>query len=179
MLFLFYMNTHRNTEIINALTPEQLDEVRKLIREFLKWHLQRHTEDTELIKEYFDEKDFEKELANLPGKYSRPGGSLLLASYNNKPAGCVALKKLDNESCEMKRMFVYPEFQEKGVGYALAKTIIDEAKLIGYKFIKLDTSFRQTEAQKLYQAFGFKEIEPYYNLPQRQRNWLVFMQLDL
>jgi len=79
----------------------------------------------------------------------------------------------------MKRMFVYPEFHGKGIGYALAKSIIDEAKKIGYSFMKLDTSIRQIEAQKLYQGFGFKNIKAYYELPEKQKNWLVFMELEL
>lgn len=173
------MKENGKIEVIHATTQAQLDEVKKLIREFLKWHLQRHSDDIELINEYFNEKDFERELSTLPGKYAKPGGSLLLACYNDQPAGCVALKKLDNESCEMKRMFVYPGFHGKGIGYALAKAIIDEAKMIGYTFMKLDTSFRQTEAQKLYEAFGFKKIESYYELPERQKDWLVFMELKL
>ena len=108
-----------------------------------------------------------------------PSGKLLLAFYNDQPAGCVALKKIDDHSCEMKRMFVYPEFHGKGIGYALAKAIIDEAKKIGYLYMKLDTSIRQIEAQKLYQGFGFKNIEAYYELPDKQKNWLVFMELRL
>ena len=173
------MKENSGIEIINVTTEEQLDDVRNLIREFLKWHLQRHTEDIELINEYFHEKDFEKELSTLPGKYARPDGRLLLAYNNDQPAGCVALKRLDNESCEMKRLFVYPEFHGKGIGYELTKAIINEAKQFGYKSMKLDTSLRQTEAQKLYEAFGFKRIKPYYNLPQRQKEWLVFLELQL
>jgi len=171
-------NVH-NIEIINATTQDQLDDIRDLINEFLKWHLQRHLEDIELINEYFDSKEFKHELDNLPGKYAEPGGKLLLALYNNKPAGCVALKKLDDESCEMKRMFVYPKYHGKRIGYMLAKAIIDEAKSIGYKSMKLDTSLRQVEAQKLYEGFGFKRIEAYYELPEKMRNWLVFMELKL
>ena len=171
-------NDH-NIEIINATTQKQLDDVRDLINEFLKWHLQRHLEDVELINEYFDQEDFEYELDNLPGKYAAPDGNLLLALYEKEPAGCVALKKLDNVSCEMKRMFVYPKYHGKGIGYMLANTIIDEAKKIGYKSMKLDTSLRQVEAQKLYKGFGFKSIDPYYELPEKMRNWLVFMELKL
>lgn len=76
-------------------------------------------------------------------------------------------------------MFVYPEHHGKGIGYTLAEAIIKEAKKIGYRSMKLDTSFRQTEAQKLYQQFGFKKIEPYYELPEKMKNWLVFMELKL
>ena len=103
----------------------------------------------------------------------------MLALYNAQPAGCVALRQLDDRSCEMKRMFVYPEFHGKRIGWALAKAVIDEAKKIGYSSMKLDTSMRQVEAQKLYQSFGFKNTEPYYELPEKLKNWLVFMELKL
>ena len=173
------MKRSNGIKILDATSKKYLDHVRNLINAFLKWHLKRHLEDIDLINEYFDPKDFEEELVSLPGKYSKPEGNLLLAFYNDQPAGCVALKKIDEHTCEMKRMFVYPEFHGKGIGYALAKAIIDEAKKIGYSSMKLDTSIRQIEAQKLYQGFGFKNIEAYYELPDKQKNWLVFMELKL
>ena len=173
------MKKSNGIKILDATSEERLDQVRNLIKTFVKWHLNRHLEDVDLINEYFDPKDFEKELASLPGKYSMPEGRLLLAFYNDQPAGCVALKKIDDHLCEMKRMFVYPEFQGKGIGYALAKVIIDEARKIGYSTMKLDTSIRQIEAQKLYQGFGFKNTEAYYELPEKLKNWLVFMDLKL
>ena len=173
------MRNSNSIKILDATSKEQLDHVRNLINSFLKWHLNRHLEDIDLINEYFDTKDFEEELASLPGKYSMPEGKLLLAFYNDLPAGCVALKKIDDSSCEMKRMFVYPEFHGKGIGYALAKVIIDEAKKIGYSTMKLDTSIRQIEAKNLYQGFGFKNTEAYYELPEKLKNWLVFMELKL
>jgi GNAT superfamily N-acetyltransferase len=180
ILFTFIVMQNSTTiKIFDAISEEHLGHVRNLINEFVKWHLQRHLEDKELINEYFDSRDFEEELASLPGKYAMPGGRLLLALYNNEPAGCAALRKIDTESCEMKRMFVYPEFHGKRIGYALAKAIIDEAKTIGYSFMKLDTSMRQVEAQKLYHSFGFKNTEAYYELPEKLRNWLVFMELKL
>ena len=166
-------------QIEKANTKVQLDQVRDLIRDFLRWHLYRHEEDKELINEYFNHLDFEEELASLPGKYAAPGGSLLLASIDSEPAGCVALRKIDDRTCEMKRMFVYDQFKGKGVGNALAKAIIEEAHRIGYSVMKLDTSFRQIEAQKLYQKFGFLKTEPYYSLPQKLKDWLVFMELKL
>ena len=173
------MKRSNGIKILDATSKKYLDHVRNLINAFLKWHLKRHLEDIDLINEYFDPKDFEEELVSLPGKYSKPEGNLLLAFYNDQPAGCVALKKIDEHTCEMKRMFVYPEFHGKGIGYALAKAIIDEAKKMGYSNMKLDTSIRQIEAQKLYQGFGFKNIEAYYELPDKQKKWLVFMELKL
>ena len=173
------MKNSNNIKIIDATNEEYLDQVRNLIKAFVKWHLKRHLEDIDFTNEYFDPKELEKELASLPGKFSMPEGKLLLAFYNDQPAGCVALKNIDDHSCEMKRMFVYPEFHGKGIGYALAKAIIDEAKRICYSSMKLDTSIRQLEAQKLYQGFGFKNTEAYYELPEKLKSWLVFMELKL
>jgi len=129
-------------EILNATSLEQLDQVRSLIREFVSWHRQHHLEDLELIDEYFDAGYFEEELASLPGKYAPPEGRLFLARYDGQPAGCVALRKIDAQSCEMKRMFVYPRFHGQGIGRALAERLIDEARVSGYSSMKLDTSFR-------------------------------------
>src|SRR4030095_11403321 len=173
------MQNSGNIKILNATSEEHLTHVRNLITDFVKWHLQRHLEDKELINEYFDSKAFEEELASLPDKYAMPKGRLLLVLYNNQPAGCVALRRLDDRLCEMKRMFVYPQFQGKGIGYALAKAVIDEAKKIGYSSMKLDTSMRQVEAQNLYRGLGFKNTEAYYELPEKLKNWLVFMELKL
>jgi putative acetyltransferase len=166
-------------QIVNANTKVQLNQVRDLMREFLRWHLYRHQEDKELINEYFNHLDFEAELASLPGKYAAPGGSLLLALIDSEPAGCVALRKIDEQTCEMKRMFVYDRFKGNGAGNALAQAIIEQANKIGYSVMKLDTSFRQIEAQKLYQKFGFLKTEAYYCLPQKLKDWLVFMELKL
>lgn len=173
------MKKNSNIEILNATSEQHLNDVKKLICEFVKWHLQRHIEDIRFTNDYFDPKDLEKELSSLPGKYSMPEGRLLLALYNNKPVGCVALRKINDEACEMKRMFVYPEFHGNRIGYGLAEAIINEARSIGYHTMKLDTSFRQTEAISLYESFGFKKIEPYYDLPERLKTWLVFMELEL
>ena len=169
----------KNIKIIDAVSHEHCAHVRKLIHHFVNWHRARHQEDLELINEYFDEKDFEEELASLPGKYAKPGGRLLLAMFNNEPAGCVALRKIDDQSCEMKRMFVYTKFHGKGIGRALSEKLIDEARLIGYETMKLDTSFRQIEAQKLYQSIGFNVTKPYYELPKKLEDWLVFMEMKL
>jgi GNAT superfamily N-acetyltransferase len=165
--------------IFTPLSAEHLDQVRALIRAFVAWHRERHVEDLELIDAYFDADAFEEELATLPGDYSPPGGALLLAHHEGAAAGCVALRRLDAVACEMKRMFVYPQFQGKGIGRALGQAIVHEAKAANYAVMRLDTSVRQTEAQTLYARLGFRRIEPYYELPAALRDWLVFMELAL
>jgi GNAT superfamily N-acetyltransferase len=149
------------------------------MRAFVAWHRQRHQEDLALIDAYFDAAAFETELASLPGKYAPPCGALLLATLDDRPAGCVALREIDADTCEMKRMFVREELQGHGVGRALGQAIIDAARAAGYRRMLLDTSFRQTEAQMLYHRLGFRDIPPYYDLPPDLRSWLVFMELPL
>ena len=160
-------------------TPAQLDQVRALMRSFIAWHKERHREDIHLINAYFGDAAFEEELASLPGKYIPPRGQLLLATLDDTPAGCVALREINSGSCEMKRMFVYAQHHGKGVGRALAEAIIKEARALGYRAMQLDTSVRQDEANGLYRRLGFQTIKPYYELPEDVRNWLVFMELKL
>jgi GNAT superfamily N-acetyltransferase len=161
--------------VAETQTTQDLDAVRGLIRTFVAWHRERHRDDLHLIDSYFDAGEFEAELAGLPGAY-RP---LLLARVDGEPAGCVGLKRLDDETCEMKRLFVDTRFRGHGIGRALTEAILNAARALGFKRMRLDTSFRQAEALTLYERFGFTRIEPYYELSQSMRDWLVFMELDL
>lgn len=165
--------------IADAVAPAQVDAVRTLMRSFVSWHRERHAEDLALIDSYFDAPAFEEELASLPGKYAPPRGRLLLATIGDGAVGCVALRGIDAERCEMKRMFVYPHLHGQGVGRALGEAVIRAACEAGYRSMLLDTSFRQAEAQALYRRLGFRVIDPYYSLPEALRDWLVFMELDL
>lgn len=160
-------------------TAAELDQVQELMRAFSDWQRLRNIEDIQLVDQYFDAAEFEAELASLPGKYGPPHGQLLLATLAGAAAGCVALRRIDSSSCEMKRMFVHTRFQGCGIGRALAEAIIARARLMGYSTMRLDTSIRQSEAQSLYAGLGFRSIEPYYKLPAQLRNWLVFMELEL
>ena len=166
-------------QIRTPRSADQVNEVRALMRAFVAWHRERHVEDSHLVNAYFDAGAFEEELATLPGDYAPPDGALLLAYLAGEAAGCVALRRIDSAACEMKRMFVYPQFHGKGVGRALGEAIVREAKSSGYSVMRLDTSVRQMEAQQLYATLGFRRIDPYYELPSAVRDWLVFMELAL
>lgn len=105
---------------------------------------------------------FDKELAGLPGDYAPPEGRLLLAEFEGQLAGCVALHKLDGNICEMKRLYLRPQFRGKGLGRALAETIIAEARALAYERMRLDTVEQvMKDAVAMYRRLGFKEIAPY------------------
>ena len=149
------------------------------MRAFISWHYERHCDDRALIDSYFDPEAFEAELQALPGCFGPPGGALLVAEENGHIVGCVALRQLEDGACEMKRMFVAPEFHGRGAGRALACAIVARAKRLGYSKMLLDTGPAQREAQGLYRKLGFRDVQPYYQLPAELRDWLVFMELDL
>lgn len=109
--------------------------------------------------------DYDKELKELPGEYSLPTGLLLLAFYNDYPAGCVALRKIDDKVCEMKRLYVKPKYRDYKIGKALVLEIIKEAYQMAYKLMRLDTHPWMKDAELLYKSMGFKEINAYHFNP--------------
>lgn len=106
--------------------------------------------------------NFDKELAELPGDYAPPSGRLLLAEFDGQLAGCVALHRLDPGICEMKRLYLRPQFRGKGLGRVVAERIIAEARWAEYTSIRLDTVGPvMKDAVAMYRKLGFKEIAPY------------------
>jgi putative acetyltransferase len=135
--------------MIRPATVADLDEIRMMLREYAAW-----------LEVDLCFQNFEEELAGLPGEYHPPGGRLLIS----EDAGCVALRRIDEEVCEMKRLYVRPEHRGSGLGRRLVLAIIEEARGIGYRRIRLDTMPKMDRAQGLYAALGFREIEAYrYN----------------
>ena len=134
-----------------AESPEQIGQIRELFLEYAN-----------SIGFSLCFQNFDHELAALPGDYAPPTGRLLLATSNGHPAGCVALHKLQEDVCEMKRLYVRPQFRGKRLGHELAKKVIAEARQIGYKYIRLDTVEPVMKtAVEMYRQLGFREIPPY------------------
>jgi len=119
---------------------------------------------------------FQQELDGLPGDYAPPDGQLLLAIDGERAVGCVAIRRLGEGICEMKRLYVQPGYRGKGLGRTLAAAIITEARSIGYGKMRLDSLASLKEAVGLYRSLGFIEIPPYrYNpLPD-----VIYMELAL
>lgn len=108
---------------------------------------------------------YDEEIKNLPGKYALPYGRLYIAYYNNKAAGCIALRKFENDGCEMKRLFVRPEYRHLKIGKKLVDKIIEDARELKYKYMVLNTLSNLHEAVSLYRKSGFQEVEAYYENP--------------
>jgi ribosomal protein S18 acetylase RimI-like enzyme len=120
--------------------------------------------------------NFQRELADLPGRYAPPEGRLLIALSATGPAGCVALRKIGRGTCEMKRLYVRPAFRGQGLGRKLASAITDEARQMGYTTLRLDTLASMKEANALYRTLGFKNSRAYCYNPCAEA---VYLQLKL
>jgi putative acetyltransferase len=153
-------------EFVQAVSAEQVSAARELFEEYAA-----------ALGISLCFQNFDQEVAALPGAYAPPDGRLFLALHENEIAGCIALRKIGDGVCEMKRLYLRPEFRGKRIGKALAEQIIAEAREIGYARMRLDTlPGKMDEAIALYRALGFREIEPYYHNPVEGA---LFMELDL
>jgi ribosomal protein S18 acetylase RimI-like enzyme len=149
-------------QIVSAKTEEEIREASLLFREYVA-----------SLSVNLSFQDFEKEVAGLPGNYSSPDGRLFIAyligeheknSFNDSAkllVGSVALRKIDSLTCEMKRLFLRPQFRGRGLGRALANAAIEAAREIGYTRMLLDTLPEMERAQELYRELGFQEIPAY------------------
>jgi len=145
--------------IVPALSKETISQARFLFREYAS------TIGVEVCLG-----DFERELASLPGLYAPPAGRLLLAIQERagnpgEAIGCAALRKLEPDACELKRLYVRPAFRGQGAARELVKELIAEARSIGYKRMVLDTLPSMQVAHKLYRTIGFREISAYQKNP--------------
>jgi len=142
-------------EVVECFTPPQIEHARTLFREYAG-----------TLGFSLDFQGFDEELKNLPGAYAPPAGRLLIAYQGDEPAGCIALRPLDLDVCEMKRLYARPAFRGKGLGRLLVDRVIAEARRSGYKRMRLDTvASEMQDAIALYRRRGFREIPPYRENP--------------
>jgi GNAT superfamily N-acetyltransferase len=155
------------SEIVEAVTPQQLEQMRSLSREYL----------SQLPLELSAGR-FEAEVLELPGDYAPPRGKLLLATVAGQPAGCVALRPFPLDGvCEMKRLYVRPPFRTGSLGRALIDRIVQTARELGYRRMRLDTHPpTMMAAVNLYRRMGFYEVAPD---PLTPMDGLLYLELSL
>ena len=155
------MSDARTIRIGRAETPEDLDAIRELFLDYVSapgWESGFAT--------YLAQQAFETELAELPGSYAPPTGALLIARVDGQPAACIAAKPLEPpDICEMKRLFVRPQFRTLGLGESLVRELMTLARAAGYRRMRLDTLPSMVAAQRLYRRLGFREIPAYCSNP--------------
>jgi GNAT superfamily N-acetyltransferase len=159
-------------KIVEVQTAAELTQVRSLFRAYFQFLAQEDGLDI------FDP-GIEDELAALPGKFAPPEGRLIMAVTAEQAMGCAALRRIDEKVCELKRMFVLPQFRGRGVGKALARKLIQDARTMGYEYMRLDTGNFWTAAIQLYESLGFQRIEPDHDIPEDRREISIFMELGL
>ena len=148
------------------------DEIKSLFTEYTEYLVENDIE----FKKYLEIQKYDNEIENPEDKYGMPWGRLYIAFYENQVAGCIALRKLNETECEMKRLYVKPEFRNKGIAKMLVEKVISDSKEIGYSSMLLDTlPFLQT-AIKMYKKIGFYEIGCYNDSPLDNT---IYMKLDL
>jgi GNAT superfamily N-acetyltransferase len=140
----------RDEAIHQASAPDDVARARDLFREYAHW-----------LKVDLCFQGFERELAELPGDYAPPDGRLLLAWHHERPVGCIALRRLDATTGEVKRLYVRPEARGRRTGWRLVEQVVAAAREIGYRRLVLDTLPQMAEARSLYRSFGFSEIPAY------------------
>ena len=154
------------------LAYDRLDEVGQMFKEYANMIMSQSNEVREVLKS----QHFEDELADINKKYGLPSGRLYFAVVNERTAGCAGLTRNDDVYCEIKRLYVRPEFRGQHIGRELMDQIIKDSKEIGYKYMRLDTFLFMQTAIKMYEQYGFYYIDRYND---NQAKSAVFMQLDL
>ena len=161
--------------IDQAATAEQIQDVRDLLREYTDWAFTS----TSGSKDAPTFAGLEEELAQLPGEFGPPDGRLLLAALDGRPAGCVALRRHDPTSGEVKRLYVRPGFRGHQIGERLVATLLEAARTIGYRRLVLDSHRTMTRAHEIYRNAGFRIVDAPDDFPQELKTLAVFMEMDL
>ena len=139
---------------VDAHDMEAIEAIRTMFREYERE-----------LNEDLCFQSFEEELETLPGKYGPPKGVLLIGTVAGTPVGCVALRPLGDNACEMKRLYVRAAYRGHAYGRELAEEIVNYGRELDYQTMKLDTLSKLVPAIMLYRQMGFTECEAYYDNP--------------
>jgi GNAT superfamily N-acetyltransferase len=163
------------TRIEQVETPEQIAAVQDLMREYMAWSDTLSTNNHQAPTFA----GWDQEFATLPGPYAPPRGRLLIATHDDRAAGCVALKPHDAVVCELKRLYVRPGFRGHDIGRQLVAALIQAARDTGCKRMVLDSHITMERAHQLYESVGFERVPAPEDFPEGLKPLVVFMELDL
>lgn len=173
------MESRGASAIRQASSPADYAAFGALIREYVDWCRERYRDDPWLVEMAFGYQSLDRELEQLPTAYGPPNGRTLLAVDGEEVQGAVAYRRLTDEICEMKRMFVPNRFQGRGLGRRLCEALISTAQADGFSLMRLDTSRDMAEAIGLYRSAGFVPCAPYVDYPERLKPMILFMERPL
>lgn len=122
---------------------------------------------------------WEDELETIPGQFVPPAGRFLLAELDGQVAGCIVLKPVSTDTCELKRLFVHPSYRGKAVGQALVNAFLVEARASGYKHAVLDSHVSMTGAHAIYRQMGFSVVPAPESFPEELKGSVIFMRCKL
>lgn len=165
-------------EILPAESELQYQQVRELLAELSAWDTSRVSDlglDGQAALDFY----YSSSDKTLEEQFAPPDSQMFLATQSAKAAGCGAFHRMTGEACEMKHVYVRPEFRGKQIGRQLTHRLIVAAKEAGYVVMRLETVTFMDKAIAMYSSFGFKRCPPYYVIPESFRAITVFMQLNL
>lgn len=167
--------------ILPAYEGDALEQVIRLSQEYAEWMLievgKRYPEIDK--GEMASEHEYDDLRKKFPGEHVPPRGGLFVARIDDKPAGSIAFGPLDEETCEVRTLYVLPTSRGAGVGKKLVETVLNAAREAGYKRARLDTLPFMESALKLYRSFGFYDIEPYLNMSEAMKKRICFLEMKL
>ncbi len=168
-------------EIIPTQSGVPLDQFITLAQEYVTWmtaEIRRHYPELN-INEFASEHAYDNIRKKFPGEHTPPDGGLFVAYSDGKTCGCIALARLTPTICEMRTLYVRPDFRGLNIGKQLAQASINEARKLGFTHMRLDTLKFMTSAQTLYRALGFYDIEPYIDMSPALKQYIYFFECRL
>lgn len=167
------------TTIHEAASPLEVAAFGGLISEYVAWCRERYRNDPWLVEMAFSHQGLDAELLALTNLYGPPNGRMLIAEDTDEILGGVAYKHVDEDTCEMKRLFVRTNANGRGLGRKLCEALLKTAAKDGYRRMRLDTTRDMVEAIGLYRSMGFTDCAPFVDYPERMRPMMLFMERDL
>ena len=167
--------------IVSADTEPLVQQLLGVAQEFVTWMtsaVREHYPELPLT-ELTSEHDYDDMSKKFPGEHVPPHGRILLAMHSDSVAGCIALGKMSDGVCEMRTLYVRPAYRGRGVAKQLVDALIDEARAIGYTYMRLDTLGFMQNAHQIYRSVGFYDIAPYRDISDTLQQYMCFLELDL